>query len=156
MKHFFDGVPSAADGKYTPAAARIRAGLNSGKHLVEGTRDCPAKVDAYDCEGAWLAWGGCQTDGVKVERWTTEQFATGTGKECEDADGSERRVACTPTPTPAPPPPPPVACAADYGTNKPCCGQPGDPVPTSNECRKDRPICRDYAYNHHFGKCFSK
>ena len=44
-------------------------------------------------------------------------------------------------------------CAADYGTTKPCCGQPGSPVGPSYVCTAAQPKCVGYVYDHHYGTC---
>ena len=47
-------------------------------------------------------------------------------------------------------------CAADYGQNTPCCGQPADPnttVATDKRCPADAPTCVGYEYDHHWGHC---
>ena len=37
-----------------------------------------------------------------------------------------------------------VLCAADYGTNKPCCRQPDAFIPEVNQCTALKPHCKDY------------
>lgn len=55
---------------------------------------------------------------------------------------------------PLPPPPPgPGQCAANHGSTAPCCGQPGNPVPTAFQCPSAAPTCVGYIYNNHYGHC---
>lgn len=94
VKKAFDGVPSTATGKYTPAAAAIRAGLRSGKHLMlELNAPCPPMAKT-DCYGNWLGWGECQSDGFRIERWTVEQWPSGGGEPCANEDGDARTTRC--------------------------------------------------------------
>jgi hypothetical protein len=44
-------------------------------------------------------------------------------------------------------------CAADYHSSAPCCGQPGQPVPTSYQCPAQTPHCVEYVYGKHYGHC---
>jgi hypothetical protein len=48
------------------------------------------------------------------------------------------------------------SCAADYGSNSPCCGQsekdPG-PVPVKDQCTPDAPTCTDYVFKKRMGHC---
>ena len=48
VRDFFDGVPSAAGGKYTPAAASIRAGMESGKQVSTQSNAAVAPVMSRD------------------------------------------------------------------------------------------------------------
>ena len=94
VRDFFAGVPSAASGKYTPAAASIRAGMESGKQLVtQYTMKCPP-LEKTDCEAVWLAWGECQADGTQVVRYTVEVEAAAGGAACEHEDGFAKSRAC--------------------------------------------------------------
>ena len=94
VKGFFDGVPSAAGGKYTPEAASIRAGMESGKQLVtQLTTACPP-LEKTDCEAVWLAWGECEASGQQVMRYTVEVEAAAGGAECEHEDGFAQRQPC--------------------------------------------------------------
>ena len=45
------------------------------------------------------------------------------------------------------------ACAADYGTSTPCCGQPGKPVAPQYICPAGAPVCSGYVYGQHYGTC---
>ncbi len=51
---------------------------------------------------------------------------------------------------------PTVQCAADYGTSRPCCGQPGNDVSHQWQCPSNQPICTDYVYDQHWGHCQPK
>ena len=94
MKDFFNGIPSAASGKYTPEAASIRASMESGKQLVnQFTTACPP-LQKTDCNAVWLAWGECEADGHQVMRYTIEVEAAVGGAECEHEDGFSQRHAC--------------------------------------------------------------
>eukprot|EP01052_Picozoa_sp_SAG31_P044065 SAG31_NODE_7550_length_1657_cov_2.932606_1_plen_297_part_00 len=94
VKKVFDGVPSAASGKYTPEAASIRASMESGKQLVtKFTTMCPP-LERTDCEAVWLAWGECEADRSQVMRYTIEVEAAAGGVECLHEDGFAERRAC--------------------------------------------------------------
>jgi hypothetical protein len=56
-------------------------------------------------------------------------------------------------PPPSPSPPGGPQCAANHGTSKPCCNQPGDPVPLPYQCPATAPTCADYIYKSHYGHC---
>ncbi len=59
------------------------------------------------------------------------------------------------TQTTSPPTSPPIInCAADHGSNTPCCGQPGE-VKSNYVCPQDRPICKGYEYGVKWGNCES-
>ena len=95
VQSYFHGIPSAAAGPYTPEAASLRAGLQSGRALVLNfTRPCPVPAVRVDCEGVWLAWGECEADGQQVWRWTVEVDAAGGGKGCVHRDGFAQRRGC--------------------------------------------------------------
>jgi hypothetical protein len=94
VKAAFDGVPSAAVGSYTPEAAAIRAGLESGRALVLNfTQPCPPTVKS-DCRAIWVAWGECEADGQQVMRYTVEVDAEAGGAPCQHEDGFAQRQAC--------------------------------------------------------------
>ena len=96
MLRVFEGVPSSAGGPYTPAAAAVRAGLESGRALVLNfTKPCAAPVRT-DCRGIWLAWGECEADGHQVMRFTVEEDAQAGGANCAHDDGYTQRVPCGP------------------------------------------------------------
>jgi hypothetical protein len=44
-------------------------------------------------------------------------------------------------------------CAADYGSTKPCCEQPGSPVGPKYVCTAAQPKCVGYVYDRHYGIC---
>ena len=46
-----------------------------------------------------------------------------------------------------------ILCAADYGTNKPCCRQPNADIPEINQCGALKPYCQDYIAGVQWGKC---
>ena len=48
-----------------------------------------------------------------------------------------------------------VLCAADYGTNKPCCRQPNAFIPEVNQCTALKPYCKDYITGKQWGACVS-
>ena len=48
-----------------------------------------------------------------------------------------------------------VLCAADYGTNKPCCRQPDADIPKVNQCTELKPHCKGYISGVQWGKCVS-
>ena len=48
-----------------------------------------------------------------------------------------------------------ILCAADYGTNKPCCRQPNADIPEINQCGALKPFCQDYIAGVQWGKCVS-
>ena len=94
VKAAFDGVPSAASGPYTPAAAAVRSGLASGAALVQRfTRPCPP-LRPRDCRGVWLAWGECEADSTRQMRFTVEDGALAGGAPCADEDGTARTFPC--------------------------------------------------------------
>ena len=49
-----------------------------------------------------------------------------------------------------------ILCAADYGTNKPCCRQPNAFIPEPNQCDALKPYCKDYIAGEQWGKCVSE
>lgn len=59
--------------------------------------------------------------------------------------------------TPIKPPPSfpslPIQCAADYGNNVACCGQPPVIVPYENTCKAETPYCGGYVANEKWGTC---
>ena len=59
--------------------------------------------------------------------------------------------------TPIKPPPSfptlPVQCAADFGNNVACCGQPSAIVPYENICKAETPYCSGYIANEKWGTC---
>ena len=90
----FEGVPSAAGGKYTPEAAAVRSSLASGPALVLNfTRPCPA-LTKQDCTGFWVAWGECEATGTQMMRYTVETEAWLGGAPCPYHDGFEAKHAC--------------------------------------------------------------
>ena len=94
VKDAFDGIPSAAAGSYTPAAAAARAALRSGQHLIlKLNTPCPP-VTKTDCSGYWLSWGECEGDGQKVERFTVDQWPLAGGAPCAADDGDVRKAPC--------------------------------------------------------------
>jgi hypothetical protein len=48
-----------------------------------------------------------------------------------------------------------VYCAANYGENTTCCGQPATEVPIENQCPKHKPICSGYVAFEKWGQCIS-
>lgn len=48
-----------------------------------------------------------------------------------------------------------VYCAANYGKNTTCCGQPAAEVPEDNQCPKHKPICSGYVAFEKWGQCVS-
>ena len=48
-----------------------------------------------------------------------------------------------------------VYCAANYGKNTTCCGQPAVEVPKDNQCPKHKPICSGYVAYEKWGQCVS-
>ena len=48
-----------------------------------------------------------------------------------------------------------IYCAANYGENTTCCGQPSAEVPTENQCPKHSPICSGYVAFETWGQCVS-
>ena len=91
----FDGVPSAASGPYTPAAAALRSGLASGAALVRRfTRPCPTPLPRRDCRGVWLAWGECEAGGTQQMRFTIEDDALAGGVPCSEEDGVAKAFPC--------------------------------------------------------------
>ena len=46
-----------------------------------------------------------------------------------------------------------VLCAADYGKDKACCGQPPANVPKENVCPIEKPFCKGYVSEEKWGKC---
>jgi len=48
-----------------------------------------------------------------------------------------------------------LPCAADYGKSTACCGQPGDNIPTRNQCPATAPICSNYVQDHAWRTCSS-
>ena len=44
-------------------------------------------------------------------------------------------------------------CAANYGKNTSCCGQPSVFVKPKYRCPASTPICVDYVYGEHWGHC---
>lgn len=107
VRRFFNGVPSAADGDYTPTAAALRAGLESGRALVLNfTRPCPPLPKAQDCRAIWVAAGECSPGGgalaitnttatMQVMRYTIEDEPTKGGVPCEFEDGLEHARPCS-------------------------------------------------------------
>ena len=94
VRQRFEGVPSAAGGSYTPAAAAVRSSMASGRTLVFNfTQPCPALVK-QDCQAIWVAWGECEAGGTQVMRYTVEQDAVLGGVECAHGDGFEQARAC--------------------------------------------------------------
>ena len=94
VRQRFEGVPSAAGGSYTPAAAAVRSSMASGRTLVLNfTQPCPALVK-QDCQAIWVAWGECEAGGTQVMRYTVEQDAVLGGVECAHGDGFEQARAC--------------------------------------------------------------
>lgn len=47
----------------------------------------------------------------------------------------------------------PIQCAANYGEDKTCCGQPPAIVPYSNMCQEDKPYCHGYVALKKWGTC---
>ena len=47
----------------------------------------------------------------------------------------------------------PIQCAADYGNNVACCGQPPVIVPYENTCKQEMPYCNGYVANEKWGVC---
>ncbi len=77
-----------------PAAASIRAGMESGKKLVSSfMTQCPPLAKT-DCEAVWLAWGECQADSMQVVRYTIEIEAAAGGAPCEHEDGFAQTRPC--------------------------------------------------------------
>ena len=94
VKMAFEDVPSAATGPYTPEAAAIRAGLESGHALVLNfTEPCP-ELTKTNCNAIWVAWGECQVDGQQMMRYTVEDDAVGGGVPCQHRDGFALKRPC--------------------------------------------------------------
>jgi hypothetical protein len=49
-----------------------------------------------------------------------------------------------------------IKCAADYNSDKPCCGQPIWGNDLENKCPEDKPICTGYIANKTWGNCVSQ
>ena len=47
----------------------------------------------------------------------------------------------------------PIQCAADFGNNIACCGQPPAVVPYENTCKEETPYCSGYVANEKWGSC---
>ena len=47
----------------------------------------------------------------------------------------------------------PIQCAADYGNNIACCGQPPAVIPYENTCKAETPYCSGYIANEKWGTC---
>lgn len=95
VKRFFDGVPSAAVGSYTPAAAAIRSSMASGLELVYNFTDpCPVSTAPVDCKAIWVAWGECMASGLQIWRYTVERHAENGGAACVHADGYVAMKSC--------------------------------------------------------------
>ena len=47
----------------------------------------------------------------------------------------------------------PIQCAADFGNNIACCGQPPAVVPYENTCKAEAPYCSGYVANEKWGSC---
>ena len=96
VKAAFEGVPSTASGEYSPEAAAIRAGLASGKALVQTfTEPCPPPPAAKtECRAYWLAWGECEADGLQTMRYTIEDEPSAGALPCAYTDGYSQRQPC--------------------------------------------------------------
>jgi hypothetical protein len=102
VKKSFDGVPSFAGNQstgesqpYTPGAAALRAGLRSGRALVQNfSVPCPPVTKAR-CVGIWVASGECEVDGSgRFMRYTVEVAAVAGGAACPHEDGFLQKQPC--------------------------------------------------------------